>query len=126
MVGTASAGRSWDNESKESPKTVIYTNDKGSKAILTSRDRTIYGTVELVDREEDYRIETVGDGDVVWALLDHASAFINDEEAQEDEPLVIQDVNGDKDRYLSQLISRGESDTSTIVEFSVTIYYTKV
>ena len=117
----ATAERSWYDINEEFPETVVYSNDEGSKAILTFRDKTVYGTVELVDRKEDYRIESVGDGNVIWALLDPAV-----DEAEMEVPLEKQNYADNEDRSMSALISEGERDTTTVVEYSVTIYYTQV
>ena len=97
--------------------------------MLTFRNKTIYGSVELSEAKGDYLLETVRtteeeeeveEYNVVWAQLDYEDLEDEtdvEEGLQPDQPEVDQE-RGD------WLVARGEADTETVVEYSVTVYVT--
>ena len=107
------------------PVTAVYESEDGAKAVLTFRNRTIYGWVELSEEKGDYRLETVDNtGDefnVVWAQL-------SNKVWQEDEPEPMEELGKEEDAEedrSEELLALGDSDQDTVVEYSVTVYYTQ-
>ena len=107
------------------PVTAVYESKDGAKAVLTFRNRTIYGWVELSEEKGDYRLETVDNtGDefnVVWAQL-------SNKVWQEDEPEPMEELGKEEDAEedrSEELLALGDSDQDTVVEYSVTVYYTQ-
>ena len=92
--------------------------------MLTFRNKTIYGSVELSEDKGDYRLETVESTEeefnVLWAQLDY--------EDWEDESEVLEGLEPDQPEVeqerASSLVARGEEDSETVVEYSLTVYYT--
>ena len=112
--------RSWGLHDGEH-QTVIYSGADGSRAVLTYRAWTIYGTVELADGK-DFRIESIytNSSDVVWAELDQ-TVWEDEEELVDDNPLE-EDLPYMR---MSELLAQGRADATTVVEYTVTVYYTK-
>ena len=83
--------------------------------MLTFRNKTIYGSVELSEDKGDYRLETVESTEeefnVLWAQLDY--------EDWEDESEVLEGLEPDQPEVeqerASSLVARGEEDTETVV-----------
>ena len=111
--------RSWGVEGSE-PQTVFYSNSDGSRAVLTYRAMTMYGTVELA-AGKNFRIESIeSSSDVVWAELDQT--VWEDEHELIDENPLEEDL---PHMRMSELLAHGRADDTTIVEYTVTVYYTK-
>ena len=92
--------------------------------MLTFRNKTIYGSVELSEDKGDYRLETVESSEeeynVVWAQLDYKDW---EDETEVEEGLELDQQEVDQERA-DRLVAQGESDTDTVVEYSVTVWVT--
>merc|ERR1712155_246454 len=92
--------------------------------MLTFRNKTIYGSVELPEDRGDYRLETVESSEeeynVLWAQLDYEGW---EDESEEAEGLEPDHPEVDRERAES-LVARGEADSETVAEYSLTVYYT--
>ena len=92
--------------------------------MLTFRNKTIYGSVELSEDKGDYRLETRESSDeeynVVWAQLDYGDW---EDETEVEEGLEPDNQEVDQERA-DWLVAQGEADKETVVEFSVTVYVT--
>jgi hypothetical protein len=111
--------RSWGGKGSE-PQTVIFGNPDGSRVVLTHHAGTMYGTVGLADGR-DFRIESIDNSsDVVWAELDQG--------VWEDEHELV-DENPHEEELphmrMTELLALGRADHTTVVEYTVTVYYTK-
>ena len=98
----------------------IYKNSKGSSGVLTYTKQTLYGNFEL-SSGQDFKIESLnGLTHVVWAEVDQS--VWKDELS----PLAIEpDTEILPHMRMEELLAKGRADTETIVEFSITVYYTK-
>ena len=100
--------------------TAVYSNTEGSRAVITFHHRTLYGTVYTSSGQE-FRIETTSNTDqVVWAQIDQ-SVLDDDDDVVEEDPLEAEFP----DMRMTELLAKGRADNSTVVEYSVTVYYTK-
>ena len=92
--------------------------------MLTFRNKTIYGSVELPEDRGDFRLETVESSEeeynVLWAQLDYEGW---EDESEEAEGLEPDQPEVDRERAES-LVARGEADSETVAEYSLTVYYT--
>ena len=83
-----------------------------------SRNQTIYGIFELGERT--YVLESLNTGGiVVWVEIDQS-------QFEDIEP----EIDDDEEEFLDStrtelMLARGREDRSTIVEYSITVYYTK-
>ena len=122
---------SWQRSAGSAPVTKVYENAEGAKAMLTFRNKTIYGSVELSEDKGDYRLETVERTDeeeeeeeeeynVVWAQLDYGDW---EDESEVEDGLEPDQPEVDQERA-DWLVARGEADTDTVVEYSVTVWVT--
>ena len=97
--------------------------------MLTFRNKTIYGSVELSEEKGDYMLETVQtteeeeereEYNVVWAQLDYEDW---EDESEVEEGLQPDQPEIDQERG-DWLVAQGEADTESVVEYSVTVYVT--
>ena len=99
---------------------IVYEGEDGVEGVLTYTLQTeaVYGTFEV--KGSSYKLESLEDlTHVVWVEIDQ-SAF------QDVEPrLDGGDTELLPDMRQEELEALGRSDRSTVVEFSVTVYYTK-
>ena len=110
------------------PVTAVYESEEGAKAVLTFRNRTIYGSVELSGENGDFRLETVEkteeEYNVVWAQLNYKAWQEDEPELMDELEMEQMEEKGEEERS-EELLTRGDLDSETIAEYSVTVYYTK-
>merc|ERR1712215_13765 len=98
-----------------------YKSDGGSEGVITYGKTTLYGHFQL-SGGKDFKIESLHDlQHVVWAEVDQ-SAF------KDEHPSIPADFENDippMRMKKEELLQKGKADTQTVVEFSVTVYYTK-
>ena len=102
------------------PQSSTYSNSAGSKGVLTYTKNTLYGNFEL-SGGRDFKIESLqGLTHVVWAELDQT--VWNDEL----QPVPVEPDTEDLPHMrMEELMAKGRADNETIVEYSITVYYTK-
>ena len=85
---------------------------------FTTNSKTIYGIFELGERT--FVVESLNtEGSVVWVEIDQS-------QFEDIEPKIDDAQEDVKDTTRTELmLARGREDRSTIVEYSITVYYTK-
>merc|ERR1712215_419153 len=98
-----------------------YKSDGGSEGVITYGKTTLYGHFQL-SGGKDFKVESLHDlQHVVWAEVDQ-SAFKDEHQS------IPADFENDllpMRMRMEDLLRKGKADTHTVVEFSVTVYYTK-
>ena len=107
-------------QSDHTDLSLVYEGEAGAEGVLTYTKETgaIYGTFEVGGLT--YKMESLEDlTHVVWVQIDQ-SVF------QDIEPRLEEtDTELVPDMRQQELEARGRADTSTIVEFTITVYYTE-
>ena len=107
-------------QSDHTDLSLVYEGEAGAEGVLTYTKETgaVYGTFELGGTT--YKMESLEDlSHVVWVQIDQ-SVF------QDIEPRLEEtDTELLPDMRQQELEARGKADTSTIVEFTITVYYTE-
>jgi hypothetical protein len=100
----------------ELPLSFQYKNDEGSEAVLTYKGNSLYGDIDLADGG-DYVIEKHNDEYVLWIEVDQSK---EDDEISIDQP----ESRTLPHMRMEELVAQGRADDTTVVEVSVTVYYT--
>jgi len=102
------------------PQTLTYSNSEGSKATLTYTKNTLYGQISL-SGGRSFKIESLSDmTHVVWAEVNLSVWKVELEPVEEE-----LDMEQLPHMRMEELMARGSADNETVVEYSVTVYYTK-
>jgi len=97
---------------------LVYRGEEEAEAVLTFKEQALYGRVKI-GHSRTFFIETVG-LDIVWAEIDQT--------VWEEESHPLPAVNATNDAIsldrMEDFLTQGRSDSSSIVEYTVTVYYT--
>jgi len=106
-------------------KSVAFVNDQGDEALFTIRNGNAFGHVEYPDGSV-YLLENCGEGCHVWKLEDETEW--EDEPEEENRMQVQRKINVIEGKEEAErrikLEALGREDSSTIVTYSVMLYYT--
>ena len=101
--------------------TVIYVGDNMAKAVLTHRGGKLYGTVSL--GFEQFRLGCKGEGKVMWSMLD--GDHWGEGDPLEEEELEEPGMPHLEEKRMGELMALGKMDRNSLVEYTVTVYYTR-
>ena len=108
-------------QSHHTDLSLVYEGEAGSEGVLTYTKETgaVYGTFELAG-SLTYKMESLEDlTHVVWVQIDQSVFQDIEPRLEEVETELVPDMRQ------QELEARGAVDTSTIVEFTITVYYTE-
>ena len=100
---------------------LVYEGEGGTEGVLTYTKETgaVYGTFEL-GGSQTYKMESLVDlTHVVWVQIDQSVFQDIEPRLEEADTALLPDLRQ------QELEARGKVDTSTIAEFTITVYYTE-
>ena len=107
-------------QSHHTDLSLVYEGEAGAEGVLTYTKETgaVYGTFELGG--STYKMESLETlTHVVWVQIDQSVFQDIEPRLEEAEAELLPDMRQ------QQLEARGKADTSTIAEFTITVYYTE-